>query len=108
MVRSQLDVLARRPDVAQVLFTHFARAGRIPDIAASVDAVFYSPVGKLLRDGEADGSLHCDDIEATTAAIFGAVMIPGFHFLLAEGTIPTERVARQLEALIRHGLAREP
>jgi len=105
VVLAKLEVSARNPDACRALWADFGRAGRIPDLAAAVQAGWHAPVRRLLADGEADGSLRpVADPETTAAAIYGAVTIAAAHYLFADNRLDAQRVAAALCPLLFKGL----
>jgi AcrR family transcriptional regulator len=106
VVRAYLGVMAEHPDCHRALAADIGRAGRIPELALSVQQGFHQPVRALLAEGEADGSLRrCDDPETTASAVYGAVLLAGLHFLVADNCLDPDRVAPQVSDLLLAGLA---
>lgn len=107
VIDAQLRVMHDHPTVCRALISELGRAGRIPEIAAAIDAAYYSPVAQLLAEGASDGSLQ--KVENTTdavMAIFGAVTITGLQYLVLGDAIPDD-VAPRVARLLLHGLAEE-
>ena len=102
---STLDVMARHPATCRALMADLGRAGRIPEIADAIQAVFHQPVRRLLAEGAADGTLRpVGDPETTAAAIYGAVTMAGAHYLVADNRLDAERVAAEVTTFVLTGL----
>lgn len=56
LIAAQLGHLGGRPGTSRLLIASLGKAGRLPEIAAQLDAGFHGPVRKLLREGVDDGS----------------------------------------------------
>lgn len=104
VVHVELEILDQNPDLSIVLVAHFARAGRLPDLADDVDAAFHEPVRSLLEEARDDGTVSLDDLETTTVALFGSVLIPGVHYLLTGRSIPVDRATADIARIITRGL----
>jgi len=105
VVRAKVDVMARHPATYRALMADLGRAGRIPDIAAAIQAAFHSPVRRLLAEGEADGTLRpVGDPETTVAAVYGAVTTAAAHFLVADNRVDADRVATEVTTFLLDGL----
>jgi TetR/AcrR family transcriptional regulator len=105
VIEAQVTVMNRNPEVARAMFSELARAERIPEIAAAVDAAYYAPVLRLLAAGAADRSIRdVPDVRETVMAIFGSVAITGLHYLVRDGQIPPGTGGR-IARLILHGIA---
>ena len=105
VIEAQVTVMNRNPEVARAMFSELARAQRIPEIAAAVDAAYYAPVSRLLAAGAADRSIRdVPDVRETVMAIFGSVAITGLHYLVRDGQIPPGTGAR-IARLVLHGIA---
>jgi AcrR family transcriptional regulator len=105
VVRAYLQVMADHPACNRALAADIGRAARMPDLAASVQHGFHEPVRRLLADGEQDGSLRpCADPETAASAIYGAVLLGGLHYLVADNCVDVERVAPSVCGLILAGL----
>lgn len=107
VIDAQLTVMGEQPAVCRALISELGRAGRIPEIAAAIEAAYYTPVARVLTEGAADGSLRV--VESTSEAvmvIFGSVTITGLHCLVRDEGIPVEAASR-IVALLMHGLAEE-
>jgi len=109
VIRAQLEHLDRNPAASQLLIANLGRAGKLPDIAASVGLGFEEPVRRLLAEGAADGSLRTltdDDLGAT--ALFGAVLVIGLRALVVEGRIDVDRVMASIGPMFWFGIAPTP
>ncbi|MCB0964905.1 MAG: TetR/AcrR family transcriptional regulator, partial [Acidimicrobiales bacterium] len=106
VIRAQLEHLDEHPAASQLLIANLGRAGKLPDIAASVNEGFEGPVRRLLAEGADDGSLRRlpdDDIGAT--ALFGAVLVIGLRCLVVEGHIDVDRVMQMIGPMFWGGIA---
>jgi AcrR family transcriptional regulator len=105
VVRAKVEVMARHPATCRALIADLGRAGRIPDIAAAIQAAFHHPVRRLLADGEADGTLRpVGDPETTVSAVYGAVTTAAAHYLVADNTVEVDRVATEVTTILLAGL----
>ena len=105
VLRAKLEVQARHPATCRALMADLGRAGRIPDIAAAIQAAFHQPVRRLLAEGEADGSLRpVGDPETTASAVYGAVTMAGAHYLVADYRLDPDRVAAEVTTFVLAGL----
>ena len=108
LVETQLRAMANDPATCQVLLAEFGRIDRLPRIAEAVQSAFHRPLAKLLAIGVADGTIRQIDVETTTSAVYGAVIISGLHHIIAsQGTAPAfdaTTVASTVRDLILHGL----
>jgi AcrR family transcriptional regulator len=105
VMRTQLEIMADHPAACLALAANFGRAGRIPEIALTVQASFHIPVRKLLAEGAAEGSLReVGDPESLASAVYGAVILPGLHYLVLQGQLDAEAVAAQVCSLVFSGL----
>src|SRR5206468_8696114 len=105
VVRAKIGVMARHPATCRALMADLGRAGRIPEIAAAIQAAFHHPVRRLLAEGEADGSLRpVSDPETTASAVYGAVTMAGAHYLVADNRLDPARVAAEVTTLVLAGL----
>jgi AcrR family transcriptional regulator len=105
VVRAEVDVMARHPATCRALLADLGRVGRIPDVAAAIQAAFHQPVRRILAEGEADGTLRpVADPETTVSAIYGAVTIGAAHYLVADNRVDTDRVASEVTTLLLTGL----
>jgi TetR/AcrR family transcriptional regulator len=107
VVRSQLSHLGESPAVAQLLVSNLGKAGKLPDIAAAINAAFHEPVRRLLVLGAEDGSLRAVDPELAATALYGAVTVVGLRCLVIEGSIDVDRVTAQLLPMFWAGLRPE-
>jgi TetR/AcrR family transcriptional regulator len=109
VVRATVEVTARHPATCRALMADLGRAGRIPDIAAAIQAAFHQPVRRLLAEGEADGTLRpVGDPETTVSAVYGAVTIAAAHYLVADNRVDTDRVATEVTTFLLAGLGAMP
>lgn len=104
VVRAQLSHLGESPAVAQLLVSNLGKAGKLPDIAAAINAAFHDPVRRLLVLGAEDGSLRAVDPELAATALYGAVTVVGLRCLVIEGSIDVDRVTAQLLPMFWAGL----
>ena len=105
VLRAKVEVQARHPATCRALMADLGRAGRIPEIADAIQAVFHQPVRRLLAEGAADGTLRpVGDPETTAAAIYGAVTMAGAHYLVADNRLDSERVAAEVTTFVLTGL----
>jgi TetR/AcrR family transcriptional regulator len=107
LVRALLGHMAARPAAAQLLLTNLGRAGKLPDMAAGLQAAAYDPFASVVADGVRSGELQCEDVALTAVALFGAVCIAGLQALVTEGHVDERRLATTLEGLFWSGLAAE-
>jgi TetR/AcrR family transcriptional regulator len=106
VVVAKVEVMGRHPATCRALIADLGRAGRIPDIAAAIQAAFHHPVRRLLAEGEADGTLRpVGDPETTVSAVYGAVTTAANHYLVADNHLDTDRVATEVTAFLLGGLA---
>jgi TetR/AcrR family transcriptional regulator len=105
VLRAKVEVQARHPATGRALMADLGRAGRIPDIAAAIQAAFHQPVRRLLAEGETDGSLRpVGDPETTASAVYGAITMAGAHYLVADNHLDPDRVATEVITFILAGL----
>lgn len=105
VLRAYLQVMADHPDCNRALAADTGRAARMPELAATIREGFHEPVRALLAAGEADGSLRrCEDPETAASAIYGAVLMAGLHYLLADNRLDVDRVTPSVAGLILSGL----
>lgn len=77
-IDAQLRVMGENPAVCRVLVGDLGRATRLPELASALDLAFHRPLGELLREGAADGSMReLSDPANAALSIFGAVTIAG-------------------------------
>jgi AcrR family transcriptional regulator len=108
LIAAQLDHLGSRPGTSQLLIANLGKAGRLPEIAAQLDAGFHGPVRKLLREGVDDGSLRdVGDPEVAASAFFGAVTAVGLRSIVVRGAVPVEHIADSLTSLFFDGVAQQ-
>ena len=106
VVRAKVEVMARHPATCRALIADLGRAGRIPDIAAAIQAAFHHPVRRLLAEGEADGTLRqVGDPETIASAVYGAITTAANHYLVADNSLDTDRVAGEVTTFLLAGLA---
>jgi TetR/AcrR family transcriptional regulator len=106
VVRAKIAVMARHPATCRALMADLGRAGRIPDIAAAIQAAFHQPVRRLLAEGEADGTLRpVGDPETAASAVYGAVTTAAAHYLVTDNHVDTGRVAAEVTRFVLGGLA---
>ena len=107
VVRAQLAHLAEYPATAQLLTSNLGKAGKLPDIAAAINASFHEPVRRLLALGGADGSIRAVDPELAATALYGAVTVVGLRCLVFEGGIDVDAVSKQILPMFWSGLRPE-
>ncbi|HZQ79711.1 MAG TPA: TetR/AcrR family transcriptional regulator [Acidimicrobiia bacterium] len=105
VIRAKIAVMARHPATCRALMADLGRAGRIPEIAAAIQAAFHEPVRALLAEGEADGTLRpVGDPETTASAVYGAVTTAAAHYLVADNRVDIGRVAGEVTRFVLSGL----
>ncbi|QYG94414.1 TetR/AcrR family transcriptional regulator [Iamia sp. SCSIO 61187] len=107
VVRAQLAHLAEYPATAQLLTSNLGKAGKLPDIAAAINASFHEPVRKLLVLGGRDGSIRAVDPELAATALYGAVTVVGLRCLVIDGGLDAEAVSSELVPMFWSGLRPE-
>lgn len=108
LIAAQLRQLGSRPGTSQLLIANLGKAGRLPEIAAQLDAGFHGPVRKLLREGMDDGSLrYVGDPEIAASAFFGAVTAVGLRAIVVHQAVRVEDIMASLTPLFWAGVARE-
>jgi TetR/AcrR family transcriptional regulator len=104
VIKAQIRVMNRDPEVARAMFAELGRAERMPHVAAAVDAAYSAPVASLLAAGAADQSMRdVEDVHETAMAIFGAVVMAGYQYLVRDRPVP-ERTVHRLVQLALHGI----
>ncbi|MGX5653204.1 TetR/AcrR family transcriptional regulator [Geodermatophilus nigrescens] len=105
VVRAQLAAMSEQPAVCRALTGELSRAGRVPALAAAIQAAYHAPVVELLRQGAEDGSLaRVADTDAAALMVFGAVTVTGLSHLIAGGTIGVDEATGALVAVLLDGL----
>jgi AcrR family transcriptional regulator len=105
VLRTQVELMGRRPAACRVLLANLDRAGHLPDIAAGVVEAFHSPVAQLLAEGAVDGSLRrVDDPARTTGVLFGAVTIAALQSLVLDPEFQAETVTATVLDVVFAGL----
>lgn len=95
VVSVQIEHILRNSGPSRALVGDLGHAARLPELAEAVQAAFYEPIARVLRDGAADGSLRAvDDPESTAVSIFGTVIMTG----LIHSIVGTERSAAAISA----------
>lgn len=106
VVSAQLSGMFEHPSACRALIGDLGRAGRLPELAAAIDAAFNEPLGRLLREGVGDGSLRqLEDVEGAVSAIFGAVTMTGLGYLVKLATQDQTGAARLVASILLDGLA---
>lgn len=82
LVHEHLVFIGEHGPTYRLLFAELGRAASLVDIAAGVDQAIVSPIRRALRDGNNDGSLHVDDINAASSVVYGTVLVTGMQHLL--------------------------
>jgi AcrR family transcriptional regulator len=108
LVRLQLAQIDGNPAAAQLLLTNLGRAGKLPDLAASVQDVLLAPINDLLSEAIVTGAIPGRELTHTTSALFGAVIVVGLRSIVLEGHVDSEGLAEQLVDLFWTGLANQP
>lgn len=103
-IRAQFEVLAAHSGTCRAVLLELSRAGGLPAMAEAMGAAFHDPLGDLLREGAADGSLRAVDAEQTSVAIFGAITHMGFHQLVTLGHIDAEALGEHAAVMLLEGL----
>lgn len=102
VIETHLTVMAANPATARLLIGNLTDA--LADIAAAIKSSFRDPVARLLAEGIDDGSFRGVDIDRTTSALFGAVVVAGLReFVVGEG-IDVAAVADAVSTLVLEGL----
>lgn len=105
VVLAHLRVMAERPASCRILVAGLDRAARMPELAEGVGRAFHAPVLCLLADGAADGSWRkVKDPTTVSSSIFGAVLIPALHTLIAGEPLDPNQVAPAILRFIFTGL----
>jgi AcrR family transcriptional regulator len=105
VIRAKIGVSARHPATCRALMADLGRAGRIPEIAAAIQAAFHHPVRRLLAEGAADGSLRrVEDPETTASAVYGAITFAAAHYLVEDNRLDPDRVAAEVTTFVLGGL----
>lgn len=109
VIRAQLGHLNAHPAASQLLIANLGRAGKLPDIAARINAGFQEPVRRLLAEGAADGTLRplADDHLGATA-LFGAVLVIGLRAIVVDGYIDVDDTMKMIGPMFWHGIAPAP
>lgn len=105
VIEAQFAVMAEYPATCRVLLAENGRIARLPEIAEAVQAAFHRPLAKVLHDGIDGGEFRPCDVDATVAAVYGAVTFGGLHYLVAGDPIPTQ-VVDNVRTLLLHGIVR--
>lgn len=105
VVGAIVGVIAQEPDTCLVLLSNLSRAGRLPQIAARVDAVFHRPLRRLLREGAADGTVQVGDVDATAGAVFGAIVFAALQPAAVGAPIEVAPVSATVVALLERGVS---
>lgn len=105
VISAQLRVMARHPDACRALIGELGRAGRMPAIAAMINAAYHRPVEALLIEGAADGSLVAQlDARSTAVALFGAVTVSALTALVTDKSLDETVVTRTIQSIALDGL----
>jgi AcrR family transcriptional regulator len=108
VVRAQLAHLDEFPATAQLLTSNLGKAGKLPDIAAGINAAFHEPVRRLLALGAEAGTFRAIDPELAATALYGAVTVVGLRCLLIDGGIDVDAVSSELIPMFWSGLRPAP
>jgi TetR/AcrR family transcriptional regulator len=105
VLRTQVELMGRRPAACRVLLANLDRAGQLPDIAAGVAEAFHDPVARLLGEGAVDGSLRrIKDPFRTAGVVFGAVTIAALQSLVLDAEFQAEAVTAAVLDVVFAGL----
>lgn len=105
VISAQLRVMAQRPAVCRALIGELGRAARMPVIADMISTAYFEPVETLLRAGAADGSLVAlDKPRAVASALFGAVTISALTYLITDGALNEDLIARTIHDVVFTGI----
>jgi AcrR family transcriptional regulator len=95
VVAVQIEHTLTNSATSRALIGDLGRAARLPDLAESVQAAFYDPIARVLRDGALDGSLRkIADPDEAALSIFGTVIMTG----LIHAVVGTDRTAESITA----------
>jgi len=104
VVRAQLAHLGEFPATAQLLTANLGKAGKLPDLAAGINAAFHEPVRRLLALGAANGTLRPVDPEIAATALYGAVTVIGLRSLVIDNHLDVDEVSGQILPLFWSGI----
>jgi AcrR family transcriptional regulator len=105
VLRTQVELMGRRPAACRVLLANLDRAGQLPDIAVGVAEAFHAPVARLLAEGAVDGSLRrVDDPVRTAGVVFGAVTIAALQSLVLDPEFQPQAVTAAVLDVVFAGL----
>ena len=106
VVEAHLRVVETYPAASRALQFDLGRAARTPVIAERTEAAFLEPVGRLLADGVADGSLRTVEHPRLVAtALLGAVSTVGITALTLDRRRSAADIADDVVGLVLHGVA---
>ena len=106
MIRAQLGHLNAHPAASQLLIANLGRAGKLPDIAARINAGFQEPLRRLLADGATNGTLRpLTDDHLGATALFGAVLVIGLRAIVVDGHIDVDDTMKMIGPMFWHGIA---
>lgn len=105
MIRVQLETLSASPAAAQLLLANLGRAGKLADIAASIDDAFLGPMSSLLQQGVLDGEVSERDVATVAAAVLGAVSTVGLLAVVLERDIDVASLAAELGDIFWRGVS---
>lgn len=106
VIEAHLTVMAANPATARLLVGNLTGAGALTDISAAIRSSFSDPVSRLLAEGIDDGSFRAVDIERTTSALFGAVVVAGLRELVVAEGLDVAAVTSAVVGLVLDGLAK--
>jgi len=104
VIEAHLTVMAANPATARLLVGNLTGVGALADIASAVKSCFRDPVAELLAEGIDDGSFRAVDIDRTTSALFGAVVVAGLRELVVAEGLDVAAVADAVSTLVIEGL----
>jgi AcrR family transcriptional regulator len=105
VIEAHLTVMAANPATARLLVGNLIDVGGLADIAAAVKSCVRDPVARLLREGIEDGSFRAVDVDRTTSALFGAVVVTGLRELVVAEGLDVAAVADAVSILVVEGLS---
>jgi TetR/AcrR family transcriptional regulator len=104
VVRAQLAHLGEFPATAQLLTANLGKAGKLPDLAAGINAAFHEPVRRLLALGAENGTLRPVDPEIAATALYGAVTVIGLRSLVIDNHLDVDEISGQILPLFWSGI----
>lgn len=109
VVRAQFDLYASHPAASQALHMDLGRAARQGELVDRAARGYLQPMAKLLKEGEADGSLRqVAKPYAVAAAILGSAVIAAEQSLRAFDEESVTELHDALMSLILEGIGAKP